>query len=231
MNCKWNLNCKFIDTKKCDTCFTHGLLFQEQAQKKKTNLKQRTQRADKRLGSGFEFANHQRNVSALKQTESNMTINSGATKRQKGDENITGYIKLMEELKTKTGEKSKGSRSFTIKREWLDKLNREAKERGFEFWYLVFAFTEEEGLNNDSYVVINKEVILNMVQTIISDRKRADLAAQAARVSELETQARAAEISALYSKVRYLEEKVKLLEGKTDGASQDTKEESCKKKT
>lgn len=231
MSCKWNLNCKFINTKKCDTCFTTGLLFQEISEKKPSALKRKTQRADKRLGSGFEFANHQRNVSALRQTESNMTINSGATKRQKGDENIIGYVKIMEELKTKTGEKSKGSKSFTIKKEWLDKLDKEARERGFEFWYLVFAFTEEEGLNNDSYVAIDKGVILDMIQTIISDRKRADLAAQAAKVSELETQAKAAEISALYSKVRYLEEKVKLLEANVDGASQNTEEESCKKKT
>ena len=64
-----------------------------------------------------------------------------------------------------------------------------------------------------------------MIQTIITDRKRADLAAQAAKVSELETQAKAAEISALHSKVRYLEEKVRLLEV-TDGDSQDTEEES-----
>lgn len=231
MSCKWDLSCKFIDTKKCDTCFTKGLLFQEQVQKKQTGLKQRRQKADRRLGSDFEFANHKRNTQVLLQTESNMTINSGATKRQKGDENITGYIKLMEELKTRTGEKSRGAKSFTIQREWLEKLEREARERDFEFWYLVFAFNELEGIQDKSYVTIDKTVLLNMIQSIITDRKRADLAAQTAKVSELETQAKAAEISALYSKVRYLEEKVKLLEVKKDGASQDTEEESCKKKT
>jgi hypothetical protein len=161
------------------------------------------------MGSQFEKANHDSNVSALRETESNMTINSGATRRQKGDENITGYVRVMEELKTQLATRAKGTKSFTIQREWLDKLSREAQQRGFEFWYLVFQFSEHE---NEPFVVVEKEMVFNMIQTMLSDRRRADLAAKAAEVSQKETEAVRTKMSSLYSKIAYLESKIELLE-------------------
>ena len=56
-----------------------------------------------------------------------MTLNSGATVLEKGDEQISGIINVMEELKTQMPDRAKGTKTFTIKRQWLDKLNKEAK--------------------------------------------------------------------------------------------------------
>jgi hypothetical protein len=166
------------------------------------------------MGSQFEKANHDNNVSALRETESNMTINSGATRRQKGDENITGYIRVMEELKTQMPNRVKGTKSFTIQRSWLDKLNIEGKQKGMEFWYLVFSFSETEGVNpaGDTFVISEKEMIFSMIQNMLSDRKRADLAAKAAEVSKLELDSVKAENSALHSRIAFLESKIELLE-------------------
>lgn len=209
-SCRWETeDCKFHDSKKCDSCFSYQQFYQPEAQKSRKGLRHRQQKADKRMGSSFEKKNHDNNTIALRETESNMTINSGATRRQKGDENITGYVKVMEELKTQLATRAKGTKSFTIQREWLDKLSREASQRGFEFWYLVFQFSEHE---DEPFVVVEKDMVFNMIQNMVSDRKRADLAAKAAEVSQKETEAVRAELGALYSKIAYLESKVELLE-------------------
>jgi hypothetical protein len=118
----------------------------------------------------------------------------------------------MEELKTQLATRAKGTKSFTIQREWLDKLSREAQQRGFEFWYLVFQFSEHE---NEPFVVVEKEMVFNMIQTMLSDRRRADLAAKAAEVSQKETEAVRTKMSSLYSKIAYLESKIELLEQET----------------
>lgn len=209
-SCRWDTtDCKFSDSKKCDSCFSYEQFYQPVVQKSRKGLRQHRQKADKRMGSSFEKKNHDNNTVALRETESNMTINSGATRRQKGDENITGYVRVMEELKTQLATRAKGTKSFTIQREWLDKLSREAQQRGFEFWYLVFQFSEHE---NEPFVVVEKEMVFNMIQTMLSDRRRADLAAKAAEVSQKETEAVRTEMSSLYSKIAYLESKIELLE-------------------
>ena len=210
MSCRWNSDdCKFLDSNKCNNCFTFQQFYEQRKVRVQTKLRHRAQKADKRMGSQFEKANHDSNVSALRETESNMTINSGATRRQKGDENITGYVRVMEELKTQLATRAKGTKSFTIQREWLDKLSREAQQREFEFWYLVFQFSEHE---NEPFVVVEKEMVFNMIQTMLSDRRRADLAAKAAEVSQKETEAVRTKMSSLYSKIAYLESKIELLE-------------------
>jgi len=208
VSCQWeSTDCKFEDTNKCNICFTYQQFYETKQIKAPKKLRQRANKADKRMGSSFEKKNHDRNVSALRETESNMTINSGATRRQKGDENITGYVRVMEELKTQMPERAKGTKTFTIHREWLDKLHREALQKGFEFWYLVFQFAEND---NNPYVIVEKDMVFNMIQNMLSDRKRADLASQASNVCHKEIDMLKANISALYSKIDYLEEKLKL---------------------
>lgn len=209
MSCQWeSTDCKFEGSNKCNNCFTYQQFYEAKKIKIQKKLRQRAPKADKRMGSSFEKKNHDRNTAALRETESNMTINSGATRRQKGDENITGYIRVMEELKTQMPERAKGTKTFTIHREWLDKLHREALQKGFEFWYLVFQFAEND---NNPYVIVEKDMVFNMVQNMLSDRKRADLASQASNVSHKEINMLKANIGALHSKIDYLEEKLKLL--------------------
>lgn len=215
--CRWeSMGCKFDGTDKCAVCFTFNLYYKAAQQKKKAVLKVRAQKADKRQGSAFEAANHQKNVQQLKQTESSMTINSGATRRQKGDENITGYVRVMEELKTQMPGRKGGTKSFTIQRVWLNKLRQEALQYGEEFWYLVFAFSEDEGVNpaGDTFVVSEKDMIFSMIQTVISDRRRADIASQQLIAAEKETAFVKAENAMLLSKIELLEAKLSLAESK-----------------
>ena len=77
----------------------------------------------------------------------------------------------MEELKTQEVERARGHSQFTIKREWLDKLDREAPPENMEFWYLKFAFKDTD---DKSYVVIDTQQIMDMVTTIVHDRKLAN---------------------------------------------------------
>lgn len=211
--CRWEaVDCKFDGTDKCAICFTVRQFYKQKTVKKKQGLRQRAQRADKRQGSAFEAANHKRNVADIRETESAMTVNSGATRRQKGDENITGYIRVAEELKTQMPDRAKGTKSFTIQRSWLDKLHQESLQHNQEFWYLVFAFSENEGVNpaGDTFVISEKEMIFNMVQTMISDRKKADIAAQQLDVAMKETEMVRADNAALLAKIRYLEAQLQL---------------------
>ena len=48
--------------------------------------------------------------------------------RVKGDEQIRGLISWMFESKTQEIERARGHKQFTIKREWLEKLEREAPD-------------------------------------------------------------------------------------------------------
>lgn len=222
--CRWEaVDCKFDGTDKCATCFTFQQFFKQREIKKLKRLKQHSQRADKRQGSAFEAANHKRNTIGIKQTESNMTVNSGATRRQKGDENISGYIRVAEELKTQMPNRIKGTKSFTIQRSWLDKLHQESLQHNQEFWYLVFAFSEDEGVNpaGDTFVISEKEMIFNMVQSMISDRRKADIAAQQLDVAIKETSMVKADNAALLAKIALLEAKLKLQQSRNNIEKED----------
>ena len=159
------------------------------------------------MGAKFEEQNHVLNTSILN-TASSMTPNSGAGKI-KGDEQISGIINVMEELKTAVVPKlSRGSLSFTIKKEWLEKLDKEANAENKEFWYLKFRFLESD---NNTYVVIDQDLIMSMVSTMVNDRTKAKLAIAEiemlrAQYRQLQTQivAKESEITALLKEREYL---------------------------
>ena len=125
-----------------------------------------------RTGSIQEFRNSVENSRILSGTTSRQTPNSGAG-QVKGDEQISGLVTVMEELKTRVSEKAIGKKSFTIHREWLDKLRAEALAANKEFYYLKFSFHE---LDNDMYVIVDQEMIMGMVYTLAEDRKKVRLA-------------------------------------------------------
>ena len=121
MSCRWGYeDCQ--SPSECIYCVSDGLRYTPP--KKRYKLKVNNQKADGRQGSNFEYANHKRNEEML--AKSRMTINSGATAKEKGDEQISGIINVMEELKTQEPERGKGCKSFAIKRHWLNKLHVEA---------------------------------------------------------------------------------------------------------
>lgn len=161
---------------KCLTCFVNGQNYKIKTVKPINQLSKKRQKQDKRTGSKFEFLNHKNNVSILKNDViSSMTLNSGATILQKGDEQISGIINIMEELKTQMPDRVKGTKTFTIKRQWLDKLNTEAKQENKEFWYLKFSFNEDEAVHSGGnvFVVTEQDIIMSMIKTMVEDRRLA----------------------------------------------------------
>lgn len=158
--------------KKCDMCID-GSQFKEYVAKQVKGLQKRNyNKKSNRMGSTFEYNNHKNNKAAIDSVvNTSMTPNSGAGSSIKGDEQITGLIRIMEELKTQEVERARGHSQFTIKKEWLDKLDREAPPENMEFWYLKFAFKDTD---DKSYVVIDTKQIMDMVTTIVHDRKLAN---------------------------------------------------------
>ena len=209
--CTWGTDdCKWDGTGRCNTCFTDRQSYVPLRKIKKE--KPRPVKQSRRAGSSFEIANHNRNNEVLRDTISNMTINSGATMKEKGDENISGYVKISEELKTQTDTRAKGTKTFTIHREWLEKLKRESIEKDQDFWYLVFSFSETAGIIGESYVVIEKAQLLEIIKSLIEDRKDRDMATKIVNLKQKEIESLRAEISSLYSKISFLEEKTRLLD-------------------
>lgn len=214
MRCRWNYDDCQSDSSKCILCVTDGCCYT--APKKRYKLKVNNQKADGRMGSSFEYANHKRNEELLAKTS--MTINSGATAKEKGDEQISGIIHVMEELKTQEPERGKGCKSFAIKRHWLNKLNVEAKKENKEFWYLKFAFNEDDGASvhgfdegnpaGNVFVVVEQDVIMGMVQTMVMDRQKAELCDARVNMYQKKSAASEAEVVALKAKIEELQSKL-----------------------
>lgn len=214
MNCQWKYeDCKFEGTTKCDNCFTEGLLYKEKPNKKRNTLARHQQKADKRMGSQFEYANHKRNESRMKEATSSMTLNSGATVFEKADEHIGGYVKVAEELKTQMPERARGTKTFTIQRKWLDKLNSESKKEGQDFWYLKFAFSETEGMNpaGNVFVVAEEKVFMDMVASMQQDRAAAALCGKRIEVMSRQKDMVQAQLNAAMAKIAYYEAQESLM--------------------
>ena len=217
MTCRWGYDDCQSDESKCILCVTDGLHYK--APKKRYKLKVNNQKPDGRMGSSFEYANHKRNEEMLAQTR--MTLNSGATAKEKGEEQISGYIHIMEELKTQEPQRGKGCKSFAIKRHWLNKLHVEALAENKEFWYLKFAFNEDEGAAEHGFdegnpagnvfVAVEQDVIMSMVQTMVMDRQKAELCDARVDMHQKRAAAKEAEVVALKAKIEELESKLNLL--------------------
>lgn len=208
MQCEWGReDCKNLGNK-CYLCMTRDFHYIPAAFKKPKQMAKKQQKADKRQGSSFEFKNHMKVKNVIEDVSNRMTPNSGAG-RIKGDEEISGIIKIMEELKTKVKEQAPGKQSFTIKKEWLEKLNREARQVNKEFWYLKFCFHEFE---DDVYIVVEEEIIMSMVKTMIEDRKAINKAKLQQDVAEKERRLKETENIKLMAEIELLKAKIKLYE-------------------
>ena len=152
---------------KCELC--DGSMYFE-PKKIKSRPQMRTQKKSSRMGARFEEENHQKNLAMLGKTSCFMTPNSGAGDKYKGDEWLNGFCTVMQELKTNVKPKiSRGSKTYTCKRDELEKVKREGKEANVEFAYLKFRFLESD---SDTYSIINDEVMDSVITTLISDRKK-----------------------------------------------------------
>jgi hypothetical protein len=196
---------------KCDLCVRESL-YVEAKQKKKTQ-QIRVQKKSQRMGAKFEEQNHEKNNIILSGTGSysTMTPNSGAG-YIKGDEEIKGFVTCKEELKTNIDVKlSRGQQTFTIHKDWLEKISQEYKKEGKEFGYLKFRFFENDGI---TYVVIENDVLMSMIATMSNDRKKVKEVDDKVEYYKLQHRSDESTIVALNDKIKLLEQKIKLLNGK-----------------
>ena len=152
--------------------------------------------------------NHQNNVDTV---SANMTPNSGAGK-VKGDEQIRGLVNIMQEVKTQEITRAKGHSQFTIKREWLDKLEQEAPAENMDFWYLNFSFKDND---QQMYTIIDSRQMQDMVATMVEDRKIAKQAQNKIDVANKKRILIEAENTKLRAEIDYLQARIKELENDT----------------
>lgn len=206
IGCEWGYtDCQNINNK-CYLCFKEGQHYLGNKVKAPKKAKQTG-----RAGSLFEAKNSNLNNDIL--VGSLPTPNSGAG-AIKGDEKIKGYVKITEELKEQNTTTSKGKKTFTIHKEWLEKLRRESIAEHQEFWYLKFVFGQEDVVHtHDYYVILESDVLMSMVKTLWEDRKTAkkadskiDVAIKRKDLVEAENVKLKAEIDLLKAELKYYEQ-------------------------
>ena len=216
MECEFgHIDCQNLD-KKCDMCYNSVWYLAPKNKPKPLQKRNYNKGNSKRMGSTFEDNNHRNNAKMIKDiVSSNMTPNSGAG-RIKGDEQISGIINITEELKTQQPNRARGVNQFTIQRAWFEKLDRESKAAGKEFWYLKFSFNEDEANHSSSniFVITEQDIIMSMVKTMVEDRKVAknanakiELANKRAAFIEAENIKLKAEINLLKAQINVLNNK------------------------
>lgn len=201
MSCEYGFTDCMNQDKKCNHCFTSGQFYSPPKPKKMKHAKE-----TKRAGSRFEAYNSNTNNQVL--MGSTPTPNSGAG-QIKGDEKIKGYIRITEELKEQNATTTKGAKTFTIHKEWLEKLRRESLAENQEFWYLKFVFGKEDISTNDYYVVLENDIIISIVKTMWEDRKIAKTAESRIEIAERRREVVEAENILLKAQIALLEAQLK----------------------
>jgi hypothetical protein len=207
MSCEYGHTDCVNEDNKCYLC-VNELHYQQQKQKS-YGLKKNIKADTKRMGSISEVKNHQQNQKMLTAATTG-TPNSGAGS-VKGDEQIRGIINIMEEIKTTTKKnegRQPGKESFTIQRSWMDKLEAEAAEARMEFNYLKFSFDQHD---DKFYVVCNSKVFMDMVATMVHDRRQISSAQDVSDISEKRRQVVEAENVLLRSQLALEQAKIEAL--------------------
>ena len=199
MDCKFDkYDCKNCgDDDYCLLCFNADKY--TPTKKKQYGIKKNTNKTSGRMGSQAEMINHKRLEQTL-DTKANMTPNSGAG-RIKGDEQIKGLVNWMFESKTQEIERARGHKQFTIKREWLDKLEKEAPAENMDFWSLTFSFKDND---EQLYAVMDQQLLLDCIATMVEDRKIAKSAQSKIDVANKHRELIEAENVKLHADIEYL---------------------------
>lgn len=197
--CKYNkFDCKyFANEDYCLLCFDEDKYVP--IKKKQYGIKKNTNKASNRMGNQAELINHRKLEQTLN-TEANMTPNSGAGK-QKGDEAIKGLVNWMFESKTQEIERARGHKQFTIKREWLEKLAKEAPIENMEYWSLVFSFKDND---EKLYAVMDQQLLYDLIATLVEDRKTAKSAQSKIDIANKHRELIEAENVKLHAEIEYL---------------------------
>lgn len=205
IECTWGHEDCINNDDKCYLCISEDYHY-KQPKNKKFGINKKAMKQDKRTGSGFEFKNHEGvRKNLINDISTRLTPNSGAG-YVKGDQQISGIVTIMEELKTKIIQKAPGRETFTIQKKWLDKLHREAMQADQEFWYLKFSFLESD---KNVYVIVEADMIDSMVKTMVKDRlaiskaeAKQDIAEKMRRKTECDLIAAQAEIDLLKAQLK-----------------------------
>ena len=114
MSCEFEYtDCKNED-KRCDLCFNASNYVP--IKPKSNGLRKRnTEKPTGRMGELFERNNNKAVKNNINSVTTSMTPNSGAGK-VKGDQQIVGLVRIMEELKTQDPHRARGHSQFTIQR-------------------------------------------------------------------------------------------------------------------
>lgn len=193
------------NTEQCLLCFGGNKYVAPK--KKQQGLKKNYNKQTKRMGAVSENITQKQNQATIDNVcSSRLTVNSGAG-QEKGDAWITGLIEVAQEVKTQLVTRAKGHKSFTIQREWLEKLNRESREANKEFWWLVFSFKEND---DQQYVVAESQLFQDMIATMVHDRKiakdadsKVDLANKQKRIAETRNTELEATVDRLQAELDY----------------------------
>ena len=215
MSCPYGYD-SCINTDQCYLCINGSK--RKEPKKKSSGLSSKNyNKQSKRMGSVSETKVQQQNQNTIDNVcSSRLTANSGAgfgSGTEKGDAWITGLVEISQEIKTQLPDRTKGCKSFTIQKEWLDKLTYESQKANKEFWYLLFSFKETD---DQFYVVCDNQVFQDMVATLVADRKVAkdaqkqiDIANKAQLLSDKKNSELLATIDRMQAEIDYLKAQLK----------------------
>ena len=214
MSCQYGCD-DCINTNKCYLCINANKYI---APKKKTSglSSKNYNKQSKRMGSVSETKVQQQNQNTIDNVcSSRLTKNSGAgfIGAEKADAWITGLVEIAQEIKTQLPDRAKGCKSFSVQKDWLDKLTYESQKANKEFWYLLFSFKETD---DQFYVVCDNQVFQDMVATLVADRKVAkeaqkqiDIANKAQILSDKKNSELLATIDRMQAEIDYLKAQLK----------------------
>jgi len=160
--CEHADNCANLG-KSCRKCFGYNMF---RPKKEQRRLGQQSgAKKSKKEGMAFEERGTKKYNQAVSQAKdvAKRQIASGALYYALGDmiteEALTAALAEYKERGTLS---STGAKQITIKKEWLDKLEEEAKLMNREFYFLPFTFKDQD----QDYVVMNYDRMLAYVQII-----------------------------------------------------------------
>lgn len=162
MECVYAAECANVD-KSCFKCFGYSLY---KPHKVRQGLRPKSQ-TKKEVKEGMDFEN--RGTRKYNQTmkiakeAARRQLNSGAMAHALGDmiteEELTASLSEFKERGTTS---ASGQKQITIKRDWLEKLEWEAKQMGKDHYFLPFTF---KGSDKD-YVAMDFEIFMSYIQMI-----------------------------------------------------------------
>lgn len=162
MDCEYENECANVG-KSCNKCFNYSFY---KAPKEKKGLKPKSS-TKKEVKEGMDFENrgtrNYNNAVRKAKDVARRQLASGALHFALGDmiteEELTASLS---EFKERGSKDARGAKTITIKKDWLDKLEDEARQMGKSYYFLPFTFKGSE----TDYVAMDYNILLSYIQTI-----------------------------------------------------------------